>query len=124
MPPFHGKSLVPAFAKDDTVKHDYLWWNHDGNRAIRVGDWKLVADHTQPWELYDLQHGSLGNQELGRGPSGEGKELEQAWIKHAEEFHALSLQDPPHASPPGKQRRGKIGKAKAATAEIAKEEID
>ena len=38
-----GKSLVPAFARDGTVKHDDLWWAHEGNRAIRVGDWKLVA---------------------------------------------------------------------------------
>ena len=51
VPPFQGKSLAPAFAKDGSVAHDYLWFNHAGNRAIRIGDWKLVADHTSPWEL-------------------------------------------------------------------------
>ena len=44
-----------GFAKDGSVTHDYLWWYHDGNRAIRIGDWKLVADHETPWELYDLR---------------------------------------------------------------------
>ncbi len=29
-------------------------WNHSVNRAIRVGDWKLVADYPSPWELYNL----------------------------------------------------------------------
>ena len=50
-----GKSLLPAFSADHSVAHDYLWWLHEDNRAIRVGDWKLVADNQQQqWELYDL----------------------------------------------------------------------
>ncbi|MCY3019686.1 MAG: arylsulfatase [Planctomycetota bacterium] len=48
VPPPPGKSLVPAFAKDGSVTHDYFWWYHDGNRALRAGDWKLVADHKGP----------------------------------------------------------------------------
>ncbi|HNX80173.1 MAG TPA: arylsulfatase, partial [Prolixibacteraceae bacterium] len=31
VPPLPGKSLVPAFKKDGSVKHRYLWWNHEGN---------------------------------------------------------------------------------------------
>jgi arylsulfatase len=31
-----------------------LCWEHEGNRAIRDGDMKLVAEHGKPWELYDL----------------------------------------------------------------------
>ena len=55
VPPLHGKSLLQVFKKDNTVKHDFLWWNHEGNRAIRVGDWKIVADHNFPWELYNMK---------------------------------------------------------------------
>ena len=43
VPPAPGKSLVPLFAKDGTVTRDSLWWLHEGNRALRVGDWKIVA---------------------------------------------------------------------------------
>lgn len=32
-----------------------LFWEHEGNRAVRRGDWKLVAVHGGPWELYDLK---------------------------------------------------------------------
>ena len=50
-----GMSLVPLFAKDGTVSRDALWWMHEGNRALRVGDWKIVASgKDSPWELYDL----------------------------------------------------------------------
>lgn len=110
VPPLHGKSLVAVFTKDNTVQHDYLWWNHDGNRAIRIGDWKLVADHESPWELYDLSADRSETKNLASVHPEKVKELEQAWLKHAEEFHALALQDPPAASP-GKKRKGNASKA-------------
>ncbi len=50
-----GRSLVAALAKDEIVPHESLWWLHEGNRAVRVGDWKLVASKGEPWELYDLK---------------------------------------------------------------------
>ena len=32
-----------------------LYWEHEGNRAVRVGDWKLVSKRSVgEWELYDL----------------------------------------------------------------------
>jgi arylsulfatase len=39
-----GMSLVPAFAKNRTIEHESLWWCHHGNRAIRMGDWKLSSN--------------------------------------------------------------------------------
>lgn len=51
-----GESLLPAFAKDGSVKHEVLWWCHQGNRAIRMGDWKLStkSDTKDEWELYNV----------------------------------------------------------------------
>ncbi len=51
--PMEGRSLVPAFG-DGGIERESLAWEHEGNRAIRVGDWKLVALKGQPWELYDM----------------------------------------------------------------------
>ncbi|HWS00599.1 MAG TPA: arylsulfatase [Prolixibacteraceae bacterium] len=95
VPPLHGKSLLPAFKKDGSAKHDFLWWNHDGNRAIRVGDWKLVADHRLPWELYNLKDDRSETKNLASEIPGKVKELEDLWIMHAKEFEALGQQDPP-----------------------------
>ncbi len=36
------------------MRNRTLWWLHEGNRAIREGQWKLVATKGEPWELYDL----------------------------------------------------------------------
>lgn len=51
--PMEGRSLVPLF-KGGKIERDALYWEHEGNRAVRVGDWKLVAVHNQPWELYNI----------------------------------------------------------------------
>lgn len=37
-----GKDLSPTFNANVEIERDQLWWLHSGNRAIRVGDWKLV----------------------------------------------------------------------------------
>lgn len=53
--PMEGRSLVPAFA-NSPIQRDALYWEHEGNRAIRVGDWKLVAKGpAADWELYDMK---------------------------------------------------------------------
>ena len=55
MPNPPGLSLVPTFAQDTDLKRESLWWQHEGNRALREGDWKIVAAGTHSaWELYNL----------------------------------------------------------------------
>ncbi len=50
-----GQSLVPHLSgKLPTVERP-LFWEHMGNRALRLGPLKLVADNDAPWELYDLE---------------------------------------------------------------------
>jgi arylsulfatase A-like enzyme len=95
VPSLHGKNLVPVFKKDDSVKHDFLWWNHEGNRAIRIGDWKLTADHTNPWELYDLNSDRSETQNLADRYPSKVKKMEKAWTNHARQYDVLLQQDNP-----------------------------
>lgn len=54
-PPLAGRSLAPALKGDVRVERDYLYFHHNKNRALRVGDYKLVAiGEKGPWALYDL----------------------------------------------------------------------
>ena len=115
VPPPPGKSLVPVFAKDNTVTHDYFWWFHDGNRAIRMGDWKLVADHQAPWELYDLRADRSETTNLAASHPSQVKELEQAWTRHFDEFLALATKDLPPGQT-GKKRTPPPAKGRATNA--------
>jgi arylsulfatase A-like enzyme len=85
-----GRSLVPAFNSDTTVAHDSLWWLHEGNRAIRVGDWKLVAAKGHPWELYDLKADRAEQHNLASQHPGKVKELSAWWEKQTSEFSDLA----------------------------------
>jgi len=58
-----------------------------------MGDWKLVADHQGPWELYDLRSDRIESRNLAGDHSDKVRELEQAWARHAEAFHALATAD-------------------------------
>jgi len=49
-----GVSLVPTFA-NDAHQREVLYWEHEGNRGVRKGNWKMVAEKNEPWELYDLE---------------------------------------------------------------------
>lgn len=53
--PLEGKSLVPIFRDGRRRGHEAIFWEHEGNRAVRQGKWKLVSAHGGPWELYDLE---------------------------------------------------------------------
>jgi len=111
----HGKSIVSAFAQDGTVKRDALWWLHENNRAIRVGDWKLVSAEKQggQWELYDLGKDRCESNNLAATMPDKVRELEQAWNKQEEQCRTLALSDG-QGAPTGKKagKTGKKGKQK------------
>jgi arylsulfatase A-like enzyme len=52
--PLEGYSLRPCFERD-TSDREVLYWEHEGNRAVRQGRWKLVSKHPGDWELYDME---------------------------------------------------------------------
>lgn len=90
IPPAPGKSLAPAFAKDVTVDREFLWWLHEGNRAIRVGDWKLVAAKGDPWELYNLRKDRAESDNLAKRQPNKVRQLEALWIEQLEEMSGLA----------------------------------
>jgi arylsulfatase len=51
--PMEGRSLAPVFDGRSQGQRA-LYWEHEGNRAVREGNWKLVSRHPGAWELYDL----------------------------------------------------------------------
>ena len=53
--PMEGVSLRPAFSAERFERAQPIFFNHEDNRAVRDGRWKLVALREKPWELYDLQ---------------------------------------------------------------------
>jgi arylsulfatase len=108
VPPAPGRSLVTTFSKETAVDRDFLWWEHEGNRAIRVGDWKLVALKNGAWELYDLARDRGEQRNLATAQPEKARELESKWSRHWEETKRLAFTDPPPAEAnPKKGKRAK-----------------
>jgi len=53
--PLEGKSLLPVFAGGERPDHEALFWEHNRNRAVRQGPWKLVAPKDGDWALYNIE---------------------------------------------------------------------
>ena len=79
-----GVSLVQEFAASGSVKRESLWWLHEGNRAIRIGDWKLVAAKDDPWELYDMSVDRTETNNLADAHPDKVRQMAAAWEAQAE----------------------------------------
>jgi arylsulfatase len=109
IPPAPGKSLVPVLTADAEIRRESLWWMHDGHRAVRVGNWKLVANKAESWELYDLSTDRAEQQNLAAKMPDKVKQLEAQWQTQADDFTALT-QKTLHLQP----KAGGKGKGKGA----------
>jgi len=68
-----------------------LFFEHQGNRAVRQGNWKLVALDDQPWELYDFRMDRIESNDLSTRYPDKVKTLESAWQKWGAENHVTPL---------------------------------
>jgi arylsulfatase A-like enzyme len=93
IPAAPGRSLVPAFTTDAPIERDSLWWLHEGNRAVRVGEWKLVAADGEAWELYDLSTDRTETTNLADEHPDQVRELEQIWQQQYDRCVELARQD-------------------------------
>ncbi|MCH9725124.1 MAG: arylsulfatase [Planctomycetes bacterium] len=107
IPTAPGHSLVPAFKKDVKVDRDFLWWLHEGNRAIRVGNWKLVAAKGDPWELYDLSNDRAESNNLIKKHPDKATELEAIWNRQLEETNKLAAKTAQKNAPKRPKRNAK-----------------
>jgi arylsulfatase len=107
-PPPPGRSLRPVFAKDGTVSHEYFWWMHEKNRALRVGDWKIVAAGADsPWELYDLRTDRAESNNLAGKDPDRVRQLAGIWDQHLAEFLEIARRDNPPEGPAKKAKKQK-----------------
>jgi arylsulfatase len=106
--PMEGRSLAPLF-KGGQIEREALFWEHEGNRAVRVGDWKLVAEHNKPWELYHIAQDRSEQHDLSQQDPERVKQMTALYDAYA----ARANVEPWEKVTPKKQSKaGKKGKGK------------
>ncbi len=84
--PLEGRSLRPVFETGSRDGQASIFWEHQGNRAVRIGRWKLVAKRISasagagPWELYDLESDRSELNNLASEMPERVAELEREWL--------------------------------------------
>jgi arylsulfatase A-like enzyme len=100
--PMEGKSLLPAFA-NRAVERDALYWEHEGNAAVRVGDWKLVRlGRKGPWELYNLKADRTEQHDLATTEPEHARQLAAKWEAWAERTHVKPYPNEAAKAPPNR----------------------
>jgi arylsulfatase A-like enzyme len=78
-----GRSLVPALTGGRGSDARALFWEHQGNKAVRQGDWKAVAEGRGAWELYDLRNDRSEMRDLAKQNPAKLRELAALWKEWA-----------------------------------------
>ena len=94
--PMEGKSLVPLFASEASTREEFereaIYWEHEGNRAVRVGDYKLVAMGVKgKWELYNITNDRSEQHDLSSELPETVEKLAAMWQAYAERANVLPL---------------------------------
>jgi len=51
-----GESLQPVFTGQSVEEERTLYWEHEGNQALRKGKWKIVTSAPdKQWQLFDME---------------------------------------------------------------------
>jgi arylsulfatase len=89
LPP-EGVSLASVFAGNDRPTRAPIYFEHEGNRAVRDGKWKLCAKSPRgKWELYDMQKDRVEANNVAATFPEITKRLVTQWEVWAERCHVI-----------------------------------
>ncbi len=89
--PMEGVSLEPVFAGKSLERKNPIFWEHESNRAVREGKWKLVAKADEPWELYDMDKDRTEMHDLAARDPARVKQMAAEWDAWAARADVLPL---------------------------------
>lgn len=92
IPPMEGESLLPILDETDIARGP-LFWEHEGNRAVREGRWKLVSTFHSEWELYDMERDRSEMHDLSQDYPARTARMAAMYARWARRAHVLSLEE-------------------------------
>ena len=87
--PIEGESLMPLVSGGKWSHERPIFWEHEGNRAVRMGRWKLVSEYSKTWELYDIEEDRTELNDLATRNPGKVTEMSKLYEEWAERCGVL-----------------------------------
>ena len=87
--PLEGESVLPAIERRNWARERPIVWEHEGSRAVRQGQWKLVSAIGGGWELYDMEQDRTELNDLYARSRPKAQELERIYAEWAERCGVL-----------------------------------
>ena len=91
--PLEGESLLAALRGERWRRERPLYWEHEGNCAVREGEWKMVRRYPGRWELYNLERDRTEQLDLIGKEKGRAAALEKLYEAWAERCQVLPVED-------------------------------
>lgn len=82
--PVEGRSLLAAVRGGHVPDRALTGWEHQGHRALRMGDWKLVSRFGHPWELYRMDEDRTELHDLAAKDPARVKSMEKEYRQWAD----------------------------------------
>ena len=87
--PLEGESFLGVFDGAEFTRQAPICWEHEGNRAVRMCDWKLVSEGNTRWELYNMAQDRTELNDLSESESGRVAEMTAVYEEWAARIGAL-----------------------------------
>jgi arylsulfatase len=87
-----GVSVAPLLGNKQ-LDRQAIYWEHEGNRAVRKDNWKLVSKYPGNWELFDMETDRTEMNDLSLKNQGKINELSTLWESWAEKCKVENWED-------------------------------
>jgi arylsulfatase len=113
--PLEGVSLAPALSGEPLNRREPIFFEHEGNRAVRDGHWKLVAKGPAGrWELYDMDNDRTETHNLADQHPERLAAMVEQWENWARRAQVIPwIWNPPYGEPANQGTPSRSGKKKA-----------
>jgi arylsulfatase A-like enzyme len=97
IPHLEGESMLQSIINETDERASAMFWEHEANRAVRMGDWKLVlkASEKNPfvdeWELYNLVDDRTEMNDLTKSYPEKVEEMKNMWEDWAQRIMVYPL---------------------------------
>lgn len=102
--PMQGVSLLPLIEPNGLLNRGAVYWEHEGNRAVRNGKWKLVSKpdlnnsfvfdkqdliNLSDWQLYDMEKDRTESNDMASQNPELVNQMAQDWFKWAKSTNVI-----------------------------------